>query len=240
MTKTFDETVRVPGRPNIRSLLTALTLATLVQVAAQAAADPLKATLGNDVVANNDSLTNALITTIWSAKIRGGIAVVGTCTSSDDPKISVHLAAGLSVRHALESIRSAAPEPFTWQAGEGVVDIAIGAPRPPILDYRIDKYEWTSDEYVLRAAGGLFQTPGIMRRLKDLGLMPGLENWSILQAAPKVINPPPLPPPTRSRLEGVRVLTALNRIIRSYPNGSYWKYDERRCGTGGTYVVWAR
>src|SRR5579863_7384489 len=155
--KRLDETVRVHGRPNIRSLLTALTLATLVQVTAQAAPDPLQATLADDVVASREELTNVLIRTFWSAKIRGGIAVAGTCKSNGVPKISVHLAAGLSVQQALESIRSAAPAPLTWQTGDGVLDVALGGPLPPIFDFPIDKFEWRSDVYVAEAVGSLFQ-----------------------------------------------------------------------------------
>ncbi len=230
----------MPHRYNIRSLLAALALATLVQIAAQAAEDPLKATLADDVIANHDLPTNVLVRTFWSAKVRGGIAIAGTCKSNGDPKISVHLAAGLSVQQALESMRSAAPGPLTWQTGDGVVDVALGGDWPPILDFPIDKFEWTSDASVAEAVGSLFQKLGVERRLKKLGLVPGLESWSILQAAPRVFNPPPSEPPDLWHIYGVSMLKALNGIIRHYPNASYWFYDERRCGAGGTYLVWAR
>ena len=114
---------------------------------------------------------------------------------------------------------------------------AIG---PLILDFPIDKFEWTSDAPVAQAAANLFQKLGVEYRLKKLGLVPGLEGWSVLQAAPRVFNPPPSEPPDLWHLYGVSILKALNGIIRSYPNASYWFYDERRCGAGGTYLVWAR
>ena len=109
----------------------ALALAIVIQADAQAAEDPLNATLASDVVANHDLLTNVVIMTFSSAKVRGGIAVVGTCKSNGDPKISVRLAAGLSVQQALESIRTAVPGPLTWQTGDGVVDVALGGHWPP-------------------------------------------------------------------------------------------------------------
>lgn len=224
----------------MRGLLTTFALAIVIQADAQAAADPLRATLANDVVANNDLLTNVLIMTFWSAKMRGGIASVGPCNGSDVPKVSVRLAAGLSVQQALESIRSAGPAPLAWQTGEGVVDVALGGDWPAILDFRIDKFAWTSDGYSANVVGRLFKILGVEWRLKKLGLMPGLEDWGILQAAPRAFDAPPSSPPTLSHLYGVSVLTALNGIVRSFPNDSYWFYDERRCGSGGTYLVWAR
>lgn len=223
----------------IRSRLATLLLAVAIQFPGALATDALGVTLTQEFRETGEPPATIIEMMFGSAHMHGGIVANGACHGDDEPKVSIRLPAGLSVRQALKSIRKVVPGPMTWQAHGGAVDVSLIAHRPTILDYRIDVFTWQPGEAISVAVDRLFQTPGVQRRITKLGLTPGMTVLFGLQAPPRVGSPPPAPS-SPLHLKRVSVFTALNSIELSYPKSSFWLYEERNCGQERTYTVGAK
>ncbi|HLK63474.1 MAG TPA: hypothetical protein VKU19_08540 [Bryobacteraceae bacterium] len=169
----------------------------------------------------------------------GGMIIVSGC--GVPARYSVGFSAGMPWSTALDTLTSIFPENY-WTFKDGVANLLPKQGVPSVMDVQIERFEWDTAANEPSAIFRIFDANGVKSHLTALGLTPysGLQAFTWLQKAPKVVNG--VPEPRRGqkyKLENVTVLTALNAIAAAYGD-EFWLYEERKCGGEKTYRISVR
>ncbi len=184
------------------------------------------------------SIQEALAGILRSAGRPGGMVVRSGC--GDPAQSPLLVGSGSSLAGALDLMTSVHPA-YYWTIREGVVNILPKRDPPPVMDVRIERFEWDTTAAVYLAVSNLSQSDSVRRRLAALGAAEALQQGPGLQPVPRIVNgvAEPRPPGRRYRVEGVTLLSALNAVVASYPN-AIWYYEEWHCAGRRTYSFFAR
>jgi hypothetical protein len=193
-----------------------------------------------DVSVDLGSAQQAFAEVLRSAERPGGMVTLSGC---GEPGRSPMYAPGQSsVASALYRLTAVYPEYF-WTIQDGVIDLLPKQNQPPVMDVRVQRFEWDTMAAMRLNVENVFQVAAVRDRLAGLGVTDAPDHGFGLQRAPRLINGVPVPePPPKGRkwqVENVTVLAALNAIAASYATG-FWHYDEWACGGRKVYRLSTR
>jgi hypothetical protein len=170
-----------------------------------------------------------------SAERPGGMVILSGC--AEPGRGPMYAPEQSSVASALYRLTTVYPE-YYWTVQDGVIDLLPKQSQPPVIDLRIQHFEWDTTASVHLSVANVFQAAAVRSRLTSLGIASGFDDIPGLQRPPRVINgvPVPEPPPNgrKWKVENLSVLAVLNAVAASYGT-AFWWYEECTCDGKTSY-----
>jgi hypothetical protein len=193
-----------------------------------------------DVSVDLGSAQEAFAEVLRSAERPGGTVTLSGC--GEPARGPMYAPGQSSVASALYRLTAVYPG-YYWTVQGGVIDLLPKQNQPPVMDVRVQRFEWDTRTAMRLSVENVFQVAAVKDRLAGLGVTDAPNGGFGLQRPPRVINGIPVPePPPKGRkwqVENVTVLVALNVIAASYGTG-FWHYDEWACGGRKVYSLSTR
>lgn len=171
-----------------------------------------------------------------AAGMPGGV-VVEDPACSYGPKVSFLIQAGTTLGQALDKIATATSS--SWQIDHGAVNIFPASGTPPLLDLRIESFEWDKSMSARETVGRLAIMPEVLQRIHELGLRQGrAEGGATAVCIIGDCAPKPKPTPALETERDTPLLSILNRVAVAHGQ-AVWTYMEFHCENQTNYALYA-